>query len=553
MIRRASLSAILALALSTGASAQTFGSGNATRLRGRGIDSTAPTNLQVLAWQCTIGATVFTGSGLNDTASGGTCTASLAALYTVEIDHAGSPDTFKWRKGAGSWTTGVSITGSAQALTDGVTITFKANTGHTLADVWSIATTVWWKPGTLSSLTGSVLGGANIGTTAGRMIIAQGTAATVTESTTHTTTTIPAATPVLGSIFYGSATPAWAALGGNTVATKKYLSQTGTGAVSAVPSWDQPASTELSDSAGLVRGAASLTNVGAIPRVSAAGTLGESTITDSGTVVTVASTLIVTEGQKIGFRWSAGSPGPYQYMTANGSTPLSFYNGYSSSSGAIAYSFFGTNSNYEVLRILNGGDISLRAGTVLGWPVGGVDIGIARPSAGLLEINTGTAGTLAPLNIAPGGTTPAWKKYALVSIANGVNGCTNANGCWRVNGVLGANKAAALTQDVVLFALPAKGQVTDWRIKTNTACTGATTINTGLGTTGSNVLFRAQTYSLTAVVSDTNLTNGPTAGTGSDTAAATNIVASLITTVANVDQIAAGCAVDFWVMWSVLP
>jgi hypothetical protein len=153
----------------------------------------------------------------------------------------------------------------------------------------------------------------------------------------------------------------------------------------------------------------------------------------------------------------------------------------------------------------------------------------------------------------PGGTVPAWALYALLAIANGVNGCANPNGCWQVNGVLGANKAAGLTQDVVLFQLPVKGKVSDWRIKTNTACTGTATANTGLGVTGSNVLFRAQTYDIQAAPGNTNLTEGPTAGAGSGTSAAINVVASLITTVNNVDQLVAGCALDFDILWSGLP
>ena len=150
-------------------------------------------------------------------------------------------------------------------------------------------------------------------------------------------------------------------------------------------------------------------------------------------------------------------------------------------------------------------------------------------------------------------TVAEWTKYSLVAIANGVNGCASANGCWQVNGVLGAAKTAGLTQDVVLFALPARGHVENWRIKSAVACTGATTIKTGLGTTGNNVLFRALTYDLKAAVGDTNITSGPTAGAASDTHAATNVVASVITTVENVSDIAAGCAVDFWIHSVVLP
>lgn len=88
-----------------------------------------------------IGAVVFTGSGLNDATSGGTYTATVDHTYTVIIDATGTPDTFKWKKDSGSFTTGVSITGSAQTLADGVQITFAATTGHTLNAQWVITVT----------------------------------------------------------------------------------------------------------------------------------------------------------------------------------------------------------------------------------------------------------------------------------------------------------------------------------------------------------------------------------------------------------------------------
>jgi len=81
----------------------------------------------------------FVGSGLDDLTSGGTYVLAVSNLYTVEIDGVASPNTFKWRKNSGSWTTGVAITGAAQALADGVTATFDALTGHTLTDTWYIA------------------------------------------------------------------------------------------------------------------------------------------------------------------------------------------------------------------------------------------------------------------------------------------------------------------------------------------------------------------------------------------------------------------------------
>lgn len=86
-----------------------------------------------------IKAVVFTGSGLNDATSGGTYSGTVNATYTVIIDSSvASPDTFKWKKDSGSFTTGVVMTGSAQTLSDGVTITFSATDGHTLDDQWVI-------------------------------------------------------------------------------------------------------------------------------------------------------------------------------------------------------------------------------------------------------------------------------------------------------------------------------------------------------------------------------------------------------------------------------
>lgn len=82
----------------------------------------------------------FRGAGLNDITWGGTITLAASAVFEVAIDAEGSPDTFKWRKDGGAWTTGVSITGSAQTLSDGVEVTFAATTGHTLADAW-----IWGK------------------------------------------------------------------------------------------------------------------------------------------------------------------------------------------------------------------------------------------------------------------------------------------------------------------------------------------------------------------------------------------------------------------------
>ena len=54
-----------------------------------------------------------------------------------------------------------------------------------------------------------------------------------------------AGTVVLGDLVHGNGTPAWARLAGHTAAAKRFLSQTGTGAASAVPAWDTIAHSDL--------------------------------------------------------------------------------------------------------------------------------------------------------------------------------------------------------------------------------------------------------------------------------------------------------------------
>jgi len=100
---------------------------------------------QIAEWLDKIGDAVFGGTGLDDATSGGAFTGDATTNYVVEIDAAGSPDTFKWSSDGGStWNaTGVAITGSAQELNNGVTVTFAATTGHTVGDVWSFTATAW--------------------------------------------------------------------------------------------------------------------------------------------------------------------------------------------------------------------------------------------------------------------------------------------------------------------------------------------------------------------------------------------------------------------------
>ena len=85
-----------------------------------------------------IGNPVFGGGILDDLNSGGAFTGLIKVYFKVVIDSIGVTDTFKWSDTNGAtWNaTLVPITGLAQILSNGVTITFTNLTGHALEDNW---------------------------------------------------------------------------------------------------------------------------------------------------------------------------------------------------------------------------------------------------------------------------------------------------------------------------------------------------------------------------------------------------------------------------------
>ena len=90
------------------------------------------------------GSTTFTGSGLDDMTYGGNYNSTAVRTYRVKIDAAAATDTYTWAEDGGStWeATGVAMTGSAQELNKGITVTFAATTGHTLNEYWEITTII---------------------------------------------------------------------------------------------------------------------------------------------------------------------------------------------------------------------------------------------------------------------------------------------------------------------------------------------------------------------------------------------------------------------------
>ena len=86
-------------------------------------------------------ATQTIGTGLSDLTIAGTYTVLIDHTYDIKITTAAGTDKFEWRKDAGAWSAEVTITGAAQTLSEGVTVTFAATTGHTLNNQWHVAAT----------------------------------------------------------------------------------------------------------------------------------------------------------------------------------------------------------------------------------------------------------------------------------------------------------------------------------------------------------------------------------------------------------------------------
>ena len=101
-----------------------------------------------------------------------------------------------------------------------------------------------------------------------------------------------AASPVLGDLIAANSTPAWQRVAGNTTGTRKFLRQTGTGAVGALPAWDTLVSGDLPAHNHAARdvnsGTLALARGGAGADLSATGP-GFLKQTGVGTVVTVAN------------------------------------------------------------------------------------------------------------------------------------------------------------------------------------------------------------------------------------------------------------------------
>ncbi len=144
---------------------------------------------------------------------------------------------------------------------------------------------------------------------------------------------------------------------------------------------------------------------------------------------------------------------------------------------------------------------------------------------------------------------PVWQRINLaLSGSNFTVTCVPATAnC----GTASVAKAAALTQSVTLYTLPANAFVDSCVVKSTTAFAGTTTLTATLGVTGALTSCVSTPFDLNAAVSNNNLASvSPTAPVLS--VAGTNLILALTGTVSNLSAISAG-AVSVWVKLSVLP
>jgi len=80
-----------------------------------------------------------TNTSPHDLTIAGTFTGEADCVYTIKISTAANPDKFQVKKDSGSYGAEITVLGTAQAIGDGITVTFGAVTGHVATDTWTIA------------------------------------------------------------------------------------------------------------------------------------------------------------------------------------------------------------------------------------------------------------------------------------------------------------------------------------------------------------------------------------------------------------------------------
>jgi len=136
-----------------------------------------------------------------------------------------------------------------------------------------------------------------------------------------------ALTPItsLGDLVYGSGTNAATRLAGNTTATKNFLSQTGTGSVSAAPSWSTVSNSDVglgnveNTALSTWAGTSSITTLGTIATGTWSATAIAANKGGTGQTAYTAGDLLYASGTTALTKLGVGSSG--QVLTSNGSAP----------------------------------------------------------------------------------------------------------------------------------------------------------------------------------------------------------------------------------------
>jgi hypothetical protein len=145
-------------------------------------------------------------------------------------------------------------------------------------------------------------------------------------------------------------------------------------------------------------------------------------------------------------------------------------------------------------------------------------------------------------------STPAWQHVRISKVA----------GQWVSTEPLVPNVAAAAATTQFVYAKLVVGTtplfISNMRIKTQTACTGVTSLLATVGSLGTSNFYLATAYDLKATVSNTNYAplNGVLNGYGSATHV-DDVLLYLSSTGGNLSAVADGCAVDIWLLVASLP
>jgi hypothetical protein len=158
---------------------------------------------------------------------------------------------------------------------------------------------------------------------------------------------------------------------------------------------------------------------------------------------------------------------------------------------------------------------------------------------------------------------PSWHKYTIFNVLNGTYGCTDAANCWVSSGfniLIPHSTSGPGDLYVPIFPLPENGYIEGFRAKPKVACTGTTTAYVeGLGTAAvgpdyfTGNLHTSANWDIAVSPADTSIYNAVLTAPGSYTAGELDVSVSIFTAGGFPSAFPAGCAIDFWVKWGILP